>query len=212
MSSKGFSDGFDTGIGSGSTSDFGQNVGYHNNPNHPGQLKNRNSNNLFGHGGGDESELEARKVQRFVSVHIAPPEEPTRQRGPPSPPKKPDTNYQIVFIKAPSPTGPDGQLELQVPPPPETKTLVYVLLKKPTLDLQKLKALQQNKNKPSPPEVFFIRYKGNNKPQQGQDGHNNGKAQTEEDMDSDFEGLKQQQQSSFPQKGNDEDEYGIGIN
>ncbi|ODN01131.1 hypothetical protein Ocin01_05560 [Orchesella cincta] len=103
------------------------------------------------------------KIYRFLSIHVRPPESPPSQRPRPTPaPVKPETHYQIVFIKAPSPISQELQ-EIQLPPPPEMKTLVYVLLKKPSMsDLVKIS--QRPKPKVNKPEVFFLRYsqpKGN---------------------------------------------------
>lgn len=113
------------------------------------------------------------RVTKFVSVHVPVPEPviPSRAR-PTQPTQRPDTHYQIVFIKAPSPS-PQEQQEIQLPPPVEQKTLVYVLLKKPeTNDVVKIS--QQPTRRPSRPEVYFIRYnKGDRVQMQRQPNSNN---------------------------------------
>lgn len=70
-------------------------------------------------------------MQKHVTVHVAPPEAPEpRPNRPQQPLPNPDKHYQIIFIKAPTPAQQEGQ-EIELPPAPEQKTLVYVLLKKP---------------------------------------------------------------------------------
>jgi hypothetical protein len=109
-----------------------------------------------------DDEEEPRKIHKFISIHVAPPEEESQERS-----KKPiikipqirEKNYQIVFIKAPSPSSQFPE-EIQLPPHPEIKTLVYVLLKKQmsVQDMVKIRGPPPTQ-KPSPPQVFFIRYK-----------------------------------------------------
>lgn len=115
-------------------------------------------------GNPDTNSIQGGKVYRYVSVHVPPPEPmlPSRPR-PAQPAPKPETHYQIVFIKAPE-ASPRERQEIQLPPPPQLKTLVYVLLKKPEMN-DILKISQPPNIKPSKPEVFFIRYKGEKPPQ-----------------------------------------------
>lgn len=49
-------------------------------------------------------------------------------------------------------------MELQLPLPPEMKTMVYVMVKKPEKQPE-IKFTRPKPFKPSPPEVFFIKYK-----------------------------------------------------
>ncbi|OXA64104.1 basic salivary proline-rich protein 2 isoform X2 [Folsomia candida] len=75
------------------------------------------------------------------------------------PHSKPETRYQVVVIKAPNPP-PHPQVEIQLPTPPEQKTLVYVLVKKPQ-SAPEIKFTKPPTTTPAPPEVFFIKYKNN---------------------------------------------------
>lgn len=89
-------------------------------------------------------------------MHIAPPEEEVpRQKVivPRIPPKK---NYQIVFIKAPTPPPPSVPV---IPPfPPQSdKTLIYVLHPKPE-EAPPIHIPAPPQNVPVKPEVYFIRY------------------------------------------------------
>lgn len=60
-------------------------------------------------------------------MHVPPPEPNVpRPRRPFIPPPPPQKHYKIIFIKAPTPPPPEIP-EINIPPPPETKTLVYVL-------------------------------------------------------------------------------------
>jgi hypothetical protein len=112
-----------------------------------------------------------------------------------------------VFIKAPSPPSPSSQ-EIQLSPPPEIKTLVYVLLKKaPSLgDMLKMKPVKP----PSPPEVYFIRYKGQqkkNKPKNENNGHQNGGGGSREKYEDEQEDEGNENDDSFPNHHN-RPEYG----
>ncbi|OXA51344.1 hypothetical protein Fcan01_13555 [Folsomia candida] len=79
----------------------------------------------------EQAPQEGGKIHKHVYVHVAPDEEPEfRAQRPKKPAPAPEKHYKILFIKAPS-ASPGGDEEIQLPPAPETKTLVYVLLKKP---------------------------------------------------------------------------------
>jgi hypothetical protein len=93
-----------------------------------------------------------------VFVHVAPnePPEPKPVR-PYRPQPQPEKHYSIIFIKAPTPP-PHEQQEIELPPLPEQKTLVYVLLRKPD-PRPEVKINPAPPTKPTKPEVYFIRYK-----------------------------------------------------
>lgn len=67
--------------------------------------------------------------------------------------------YKVIFIKAPS-YGSSARI-IPVLPQNEEKTVVYVLSKKPDLNLeiQAIEQQQQPVTEPTKPEVFFIKYK-----------------------------------------------------
>ncbi|XP_071439691.1 WAS/WASL-interacting protein family member 3 [Hetaerina americana] len=96
-------------------------------------------------------------IHKHVYVHVPPPE-PTY-----SAPKKPihvpppQKHYKIVFIKAPTPPTPTVP-EIALPAPDEQKTLIYVLVKKPE-EQPEINIPTPAPTKPSKPEVYFIRYK-----------------------------------------------------
>lgn len=94
-------------------------------------------------------------ITKNVYVHLPPPEEPEPERI-----REIETtrkHYKIVFIKAPTPPTPQA---LKLPPQDEHKTLVYVLVKKPDPEPS---IEVPNTTEPSRPEVYFIKYKENNK-------------------------------------------------
>lgn len=68
------------------------------------------------------------QVHKHIYVHVAPdfPIERTVRPYKPHPP--PEKHYKILFIKAPTPP-PQEQQEIELPPQPEQKTLVYVLIR-----------------------------------------------------------------------------------
>lgn len=106
-----------------------------------------------------------RVVTKNVYVHV-PPEEPEVYASPSqpiatNPPKK---HYKIIFIKAPNPPAPQQQIA-PLQPQDEHKTLVYVLVKKPEPQPD-LVIPAQAPTEPSKPEVYFIKYKNQNKPAQ----------------------------------------------
>lgn len=105
-----------------------------------------------------------RIITKNVYIHV-PPEEPEVYAAPSqpiaSPPKK---HYKIIFIKAPNPPTPQQQVA-PVQIQDEHKTLVYVLVKKPEPQPE-LVIPAPAPTEPSKPEVYFIKYKNQNKPAQ----------------------------------------------
>lgn len=103
----------------------------------------------------------AKQVTKNVYVHI-PPEEPVKiipsQVINVPVPKK---HYKIIFIKAPTPPTPAKQI-IPEQPQDEHKTLVYVLVKNPEPQ-QLIDVPIAAPTEPSKPEVFFIKYKDQEK-------------------------------------------------
>lgn len=102
------------------------------------------------------------EITKSVFVHLPPDgdnELPQPQVLPVQPPKK---HYKIIFIKAPEPPKFNAPI---IPPQPqdEHKTLVYVLVKKPD-EQQQIELPVPEATPPSKPEVYFIKYKQNEKP------------------------------------------------
>uniref|UniRef100_A0A182FT24 DUF243 domain-containing protein n=1 Tax=Anopheles albimanus TaxID=7167 RepID=A0A182FT24_ANOAL len=100
-------------------------------------------------------------ITKNVYVHV-PPEEPTEIiHSPVLQAPIPKKHYKIIFIKAPAPPAPVKQV---IPPQPqdEHKTLVYVLVKKPE-DPAPIEIPVQETTEPNKPEVYFIKYKQNEK-------------------------------------------------
>lgn len=82
-------------------------------------------------GGGSGGGGAAPVIHKHVYVHVPPPEpQAPRLRRPVAPPPPPQKHYKIIFIKAPTPPPPEVP-EIPQLPQTETKTLVYVLVKKP---------------------------------------------------------------------------------
>jgi hypothetical protein len=112
----------------------------------------------------DSSQLSAEDT-RFVYL-FAPPPEPSSPPQPPQVipyPSKPDKKYEIIFVKSPE-AAPPAPVEIQLPPPTEQKTLVYLLVKKPNRgSVPNIKFTQPKKTMPSPPEVFFVKYRDTNR-------------------------------------------------
>ncbi|CAL8126840.1 unnamed protein product [Orchesella dallaii] len=103
------------------------------------------------------------KIYKHVYIHTpTPEEEPPQQPRVISLNKKQDTHYQIIFVKAPAPPQ-MPPTEIELPAPPERKTLVYVLVKKPQKPAE-IKFRAPAPTSPAKPEVYFIKYKGNGQP------------------------------------------------
>ncbi|XP_025417702.1 putative uncharacterized protein DDB_G0291608 [Sipha flava] len=105
-----------------------------------------------------QQQQQAPVIHKSIYVHVAPPDDepPRKQRVimPNVPPKK---NYQIVFIKAPTPPSPIAPI---IPPPPQhsDKTLIYVLHPKPE-EMPPIHVPAPPVTQPLKPEVYFIKYK-----------------------------------------------------
>lgn len=101
-------------------------------------------------------------VTKNVYVHVPPEEPEVYHAAAPIQTAVPKKHYKIIFIKAPNPPTPVRQV---IPPPvqDEHKTLVYVLVKKPE-EQQPLILPTPQPTEPSKPEVYFIKYKQQNKP------------------------------------------------
>jgi len=69
----------------------------------------------------------------------------------------PQKHYKIVFIKAPTAPPPE-EPEIEVTPAPETKTIIYVLHKKPET-AKKVVITVPPPTTPASPDVYFIQYK-----------------------------------------------------
>lgn len=103
----------------------------------------------------------AQQVTKNVYVHI-PPEEsakiiPSQVVNVPVPKK----HYKIIFIKAPTPPTPAKQI-IPEQPQDEHKTLVYVLVKNPEPQ-QLVDVPIAEPTEPTKPEVYFIKYKDQEK-------------------------------------------------
>lgn len=101
------------------------------------------------------------EITKSVFVHLPPDSEnelPVPQVLPVQPPRK---HYKIIFIKAPEFPKYNAPI---IPPQPqdEHKTLVYVLVKKPDEQPQ-IELPIPAATPPAKPEVYFIKYKENEK-------------------------------------------------
>lgn len=95
---------------------------------------------------------------KYVSVFVAPPE-PVYNNQPQriTIPGQSEKQVNIIFIKNPSSqNGPTAEVDL--PPIPEQKTLVYVLNEKRT-GAQNIKVNTPHQPKHHKPDVFFVQYK-----------------------------------------------------
>ena len=110
------------------------------------------------------------QIVRHVSVHVPPPEPSQAPQRPKIVTyKAPEKQLQIIFVKAPSPAA-QPPPEIHLPPQPKTRTVVYVMVKKPESNSYQVKIRKPPAAKPSKPEVFFIRYNdGENVNNQGSD-------------------------------------------
>jgi len=98
-------------------------------------------------------------VTKHFYVHEAPEEEENARVEEKVQEIRPQKNYKIIFIKAPSQPNPFSPANIPQFPQNEEKTIVYVLSKKP-------EGLGENGEFPTPPppvtskpEVFFVKYK-----------------------------------------------------
>jgi hypothetical protein len=101
-----------------------------------------------------ENETPAPIIHKHVYIHIPPPE-PEYVEIPNDPVQPVQKHYRIIFIKAPTVAAPTAQAVQQAVT--EEKTIVYVLVKKPDNVREVLPAPATTL--PSKPEVYFIRYK-----------------------------------------------------
>jgi len=74
----------------------------------------------------------------------------------------PEKHVNIIFVRAPSASS-NQQTEVVLPEQPQQKTLVYVLVKKAETS-NNVRVSGPAPTKPPKPEVYFIRYKGNDAP------------------------------------------------
>jgi len=96
-------------------------------------------------------------ITRNLYLYNAPKLE--QRYGPPPAMPDPKIHYNFVFVKTPQNI--DGVQPI-VAPPPQQKTLVYVLSKKPGAQQQKVIEVPQ---KPTKPEVFFVAYDHGDNPE-----------------------------------------------
>ena len=89
-------------------------------------------------------------INRQIFVFSAPPQKVEVRSPPPVP--KPKINYNIVFVRVPEQA---AQYKPIVVPPPQQKTLVYVLNKRPDSAEQEIIEVT---SKTSKPEVYFVNY------------------------------------------------------
>jgi hypothetical protein len=110
-------------------------------------------------------------VHKHVYFHIPPPEpEYTKEYPIRTPPPRPvQKHYRIIFIKAPTQSTPTMPALPPVQPDSEEKTIVYVLVKKPD-ELPEIVMPTPVTTQPTKPEVYFIRYKTEQKVQDEEQG------------------------------------------
>lgn len=123
-------------------------------PSHPSSSYGAPSFNQFNSGSHHGGRTE---ITKDIYVHVPPHDEPEDFEGGLRKPVVHKKNYKIIFIKAPS-VNIDQMARFQQQAQQEEKTIVYVLSKKPELNTI-LEAQKNNQNKPSKPEVYFIKYK-----------------------------------------------------
>ncbi|MCL4124542.1 UNVERIFIED_CONTAM: hypothetical protein GTU68_017198, partial [Idotea baltica] len=99
------------------------------------------------------------EVSRNIFVYTAP-ERPFQQQANPIQAPKPKLNYNIVFVRTPE--GIDGQ-EPVVVPPPQQKTIVYVLNK--DSEDQGPQMIEVPAPVAHKPEVFYVNYREGENPQ-----------------------------------------------
>jgi len=97
------------------------------------------------------------QVFKHVYVHTAP-DEPADQQNRVIRVPGGDKHVNIIFVKTPSSSS-SSQTEVILPDQDEQKNLVYVLLKKAE-NSNDIKIRRPQAQRPQKPEVYFIRYKG----------------------------------------------------
>lgn len=110
--------------------------------------------------GAPEAETPAPVIHKHVYIHIPPPEPEYGRIDVPikSAVLPVQKHYRIIFIKAPTMSAPTAVQMPAIQAVTEEKTIVYVLVKKPD-DPQIVTAPSPPTTPPSKPEVYFIRYK-----------------------------------------------------
>ena len=98
------------------------------------------------------------QVTRNIFLYGAPPAQQIRV-GPAPPLPDPKVHYNFVFVRTPEVRG--GARPVVVPPP-QQKTLVYVLSKRPDAQNQEIIEVPST---PTQPEVFFVNYAQGDNPQ-----------------------------------------------
>jgi hypothetical protein len=100
-------------------------------------------------------------ITKHFYIHEAP-EEPANVRAQEKVQEvRPQKNYKIIFIKAPSSESAAPQNNYPVYPQNEEKTIVYVLSKKNENNFEKAEIPAPPPAVTSKPEVYFIKYKNN---------------------------------------------------
>ena len=89
-------------------------------------------------------------VNRHVMVYDSPPQDIIRPQTPDVP--TPKLNYNIVFVRTPDKVRDEKPIVI---PPPQQKTLVYVLNKKQQIEGPELIEVPSN---PQKPEVYYVNY------------------------------------------------------
>lgn len=104
-----------------------------------------------------EAETPAPIIHKHVYIHIPPPEPDYGVETTPEVVQPVQKHYRIIFIKAPTIAAPTAAQMPAIQAVSEEKTIVYVLVKKP--DNSQAPAPTPITTPPSKPEVYFIRYK-----------------------------------------------------
>jgi len=112
----------------------------------------------YGPPGVPEQQPQGPQVHRHVYVHVAPDEPVDAQSKIIRVPGGGDKHVNIIFVKTPSQSS-SQQTEVILPEQDQHKNLVYVLLKKGESN-SNIKVSRPPAARPSKPEVYFIRYKG----------------------------------------------------
>jgi len=107
--------------------------------------------------GPPQEEAYVPQVFKHVYVHTAP-DEPADQQNRVIRVPGGDKHVNIIFVKTPSSSS-SSQTEVILPDQDEHKNLVYVLLKKGE-NQNDIKIRRPQAQRPQKPEVYFIRYKG----------------------------------------------------
>ncbi|CAL8126890.1 unnamed protein product [Orchesella dallaii] len=118
-------------------------------------------------GPGPQQQEHVSQTFKHVYVHVAPDEPEDRQARTIRVPGG-DKHVNIIFVKTPSSSS-SQQTEVVLPEQDEHKNLVYVLLKKGEASSD-IKIRRPQAQRPQKPEVYFIRYKGQEQQQQQQNG------------------------------------------